>query len=252
MVYFSKKQLSSVAYTKQEADNKFAKLSVANAFSGNNTFNNPIIIGGSILAKKDSNSVSAIELTNQGEKSITFDFIQPTTGFRNYCNVFFRIKEANGSFQSGFKIQIQNTDANLVFSTDCNAYSFSNKEIKDVNNPTSNKSVANKQYVDNIVKYVEKVGGLSFTRQPLNQTAGQQVIKYYCNINYSTINIPNGKHIISCYSKTIPAQGAHLVITFFPVYQANQCLIEIYQYNSSTDITTNLNGATYCFTYLNV
>lgn len=252
MVYFSKKQLSSVAYTKSEADAKFAKLSLANTFTNNNTFNNPIVVGGSIALKKSGGEVSDIELTSQGEKTIHFDFIQPTSGFRNYCNVDFRIKQATNAFQTGFKIQIQNDAANLVFSTDCAAYSFSNKEIKEVSNPTSNTSVANKQYVDNVVKYIEKVGGLSFTRQPLNQTAGQQVIKYYCNINYSTINIPNGKHIISCYSKTIPAQGAHLVITFFPVYQANQCLIEIYQYNSSTDITTNLNGATYCFTYLNV
>ena len=252
MVYFSKKQASSLGYTKQEADTKFAKLSIANTFTNNNTFNNPIVVGGNIALKKSGGEVTDVEITNQNEKTIHFDFIQPTSGFRNYCNVDFRIKQGTGNFETGFKIQVQDNQHDLIFSTDCTAYSFSNKELKQVATPTANTSVANKQYVDGIVKYVEKVGGLTFTRQQLNTTSGQEVTKYYCNINYNTISIPNGKHIISCYSKTISAQGAHLVITFFPVYQANQCLIEIYQYNSATDISNNLNSATYCFTYLNV
>lgn len=124
--------------------------------------------------------------------------------------------------------------------------------IKNLANPTQNNDATNKQYVDGIVKYIEKAGGLSFTKQEISTVAGARVNKYYANINYSTINIPNGKHIISCYCKTIPSSGQHLVITFFPQYATNQCLIEIYQYNNTTDITTQLNGATYCFTYLNV
>lgn len=250
MVYFSKKQAASVAYTKQEADAKFARLSLANTFTSNNTFNNPIVVGGSILAKKDANSVSAFEITNQSEKTIHFDYIQPTSGFRNYCNIDFRIKEANGSFQTGFKIQIQNTQANLVFSTDCSAYSFSNKEIKEVSNPTSSTSVANKQYVDNRVKLIEKTG-FSFRRQTLNTNAGNEVTKYYASMNYTTIGITNTSQIISCYLKSIPSQGQHLVVTFFGEYNTDTLLVEIYQYNNRNDITNDLNTATFIIGYIN-
>lgn len=251
MVYFSKKQLASVAYTKSEADAKFAKLASPNNFTGANTFSQTINSNKGF--ETTSNNADILKMDLQAQKTANIVYKQSQTGYLNYCNFKYLFTANDTTYTKLLEFEFRpNSNEGVFINTDLNNITFNNKEIKGVASPTTNTSVANKQYVDNIVKYVEKVGGLSFTRQPLNQTTGQQVIKYYCNINYSTINIPNGKHIISCYSKTIPAQGAHLVITFFPVYQANQCLIEIYQYNSSTDITTNLNGATYCFTYLNV
>ena len=126
-----------------------------------------------------------------------------------------------------------------------------NLEIKHLKNPTDANDAANKYYVDNIVKYVEKRGGLSFTKQEISTVAGATVNKYYATVNFSDITVPNGKHIISCYFKNIPSPGQHLVLSFFPGHIANQCLIEIYQYNSASNITTDLNNATYSFTYLN-
>ena len=250
MVYFSKKQASSLGYSKQEADTKFAKLSLANTFTNNNTFNNPIVIGGNIALKKSGQEVSDIEITNQNEKTIHFDFIQPTSGFRNYCNVDFRIKQGTGNFETGFKIQIQDAQHDLIFSTDCVAYSFNNKEIKGVATPTANTSVANKTYVDNKVKLIEK-SGFSFTRQQLNTTSGNEVTKYYATMTYTTIGITNTSQILSCYLKSIPSQGQHLVVTFFGEYNTDTLLVEIYQYNNTSDITNDLNRATFRIGYIN-
>ena len=246
MVYFS-----NLSFTKSESDARYAKLGAANRFLGVNTFNRPIAVGGNGLATKSGDSISVVELSNQNEKSMTFDFIQPTSGFRNYCNVFFRIKENNGNYQTGYKIQIKNNEAGLYFSTACNFYEYDNKEIKGVANPTTNTSVANKQYVDNRVRLIEKVGGFSFTRQVINNATGNLVVKYYGNMNYTTIGITNTSQIISCYLKSIPSQGQHLVITFFGEYNTDNLLVEIYQYGSNTDITTSLNNATFRIGYIN-
>lgn len=105
-----------------------------------------------------------------------------------------------------------------------------------------------KQALNNKIKYVEKVGGITFT-------AGQIIIqnkirKYWARVNYSDLGIPNGKTIISC-NIAKPANAKHLVLSFFPKNDENQCLIEIYQYNETNDIATALGGLTYCFTYIN-
>lgn len=122
--------------------------------------------------------------------------------------------------------------------------------IKNLKNPTENNDATNKQYVDNRVKLIEK-SGFSFTRQVINSNAGNQVVKYYASMNYSTIGIGNNSQILSCYSKSIPAQGQHLVITFFGEYNTDTLLIEIYQYASNTDITNNLNSAVFRIGYIN-
>lgn len=176
MVYFS-----NLNYTKSESDARYAKLGAANRFLGVNTFNRPINISASNAIAKTGNSINVVELTDQNEKTMTFDFIQPTSGFRNYCNVFFRIKEADGAYQTGYKIQIRNNDAGLYFSTACNFYEYDNKEIKGVANPTTNTSVANKQYVDTTVTGLMKrktirLGDLQYREQ---QTAGNFKIFWF-------------------------------------------------------------------------
>lgn len=209
-----------------------AKLNSNNTFTGNNTFNGTTLLTNTITFKNPSN--------NNGAFLQNFDY-----NSENYTALKF-VKN-NSTAMLIFEVNVNRNTATISSPT-TNDHLY----INNLAAPTAANQAANKGYVDNVIKYVEKAGGLTFTRQPLNTTAGQQVTKYYANVNYSTIPIPNGKHIISCYSKTIPVSGAHLVITFFPVFTTNQCVIEIYQYNSSTDITNQLNGATYCFTYLNI
>ena len=238
MVYFS-----NLSFTKSESDARYAKLGAANRFLGVNTFNRPIAVGGSGLATKSGDSISVVELSNQGEKSMTFDFIQPTSGFRSYCNVYFRIKENNGSYQTGYKIQIRNNDAGLYFSTACNFYEYDNKEIKGVANPTTNTSVANKQYVDSRVVFVDK-NSLTFHRQEIE---ANKIYKYYTDaIPYRDI-LQGCTGVISVACSDIPVSAQHLVITYFPKRQGNNVLIEIYQYNSNTDITNNLHSANFQF-----
>ena len=114
--------------------------------------------------------------------------------------------------------------------------------------PTDNNHVATKEYVDNRIKYVEKVGGLSFNRD--NPIIENKLCKYWARVDYSDLGIPNGKTIISCNIKK-PANGQAISLSFFPVNNTNQVLIEIYNYNNASDIKSQLNGLTYCFTYIN-
>lgn len=318
MVYFSKKQASSLGYTKSEADAKFAKLSLANTFTNTNTFNNRINSNKGF--ETTSSNADILKMDLQTEKSANVVYKQSSSGYKNFCNMKYlwtnndtaytnlltyifkpdtgnneveitsdlasftvtkpvnfknRVElkgsaNNNGAFLENFPYQNQNytslkfvknsTNALLIIevNNDNSTATISapntnnNLAIKSLKNPTDANDATNKQYVDGIVKYVEKAGGLTFTRQEISTVSGARVNKYYANVPFSTINIPTGKHIISCYLKSIPASGHHLVITFFPQQATNQALIEIYQYNNTTDITTQLNGATYCFTYLNV
>ena len=261
MVYFGKKQIGSGSAT----------LAGNNTFTGNNTFNNPVVVGNPTANNQATNKQYVDNAINGCAKLASANTFTQINTFNNQANFKSKIElkktNNNGVYIDNFDYASENYSAIKFFKGSTNAlqievnndtnvatisYPSHSININNLANPTNNDNAANKGYVDGIVKYVEKVGGLSFTRQELNRTQGQQVTKYYAIINYSDIPIPNGKHIISCYSKTIPASGAHLVITFFPVWSANQCLIEMYQYNDSTDIHTQLNNATYCFTYLNV
>lgn len=263
MVYFSKKQAASGSAT----------IVGNNTFTGNNTFNNPVVVGNPTANNQATNKQYVDNAINGCAKlgsANTFTQINTFNAQTNFkSKLEFKKTNDNGIYIDNYDYGSENYTALKFFKGSTNALQIEcnnttntatisapnltgRLHINNLATPVNSDNAANKQYVDGIVKYVEKVGGLSFTRQPLNQTQGQQVTKYYATINYSDIPIPNGKHIISCYSKTIPVSGAHLVITFFPVWSANQCLIEIYQYNDSTDIHTNLNAATYCFTYLNV
>lgn len=174
----------------------------------------------------------------------------------------------NGAFLSNFQYQNQNltsfkfvknpSKALLILEvnndTETASITTPNKvnglTIRNLANPTQNNDATNKQYVDNRVKLIEK-SGFSFTRQVINNNAGNQVVKYYASMNYSTIGIGNNSQILSCYSKSIPAQGQHLVITFFGEYNTDTLLIEIYQYASNADITNNLNSAVFRIGYIN-
>lgn len=115
-----------------------------------------------------------------------------------------------------------------------------------VPNPTQNNQATNKSYVDSRVVFVTK-NNLTFHRQTINTTAGNQVTKYYSDsIPYA--NIATGcTNIISIACSDIPVSGEHLVITYFPKRLGNNALIEVYQYASNTDITNNLHSANFQF-----
>ena len=246
MVYFS-----NISYTKIEADNKFAKLGAANTFSGQNTFNQRIT---SYKGFQTSNvNADILSMNDNAEKKANIVYKQTSTGYKNWCNMRFlwTANDTNYTNLLTFTFKPDNSVNEVEITTDLGSFVFNNKEIKGVATPTTNNSVANKQYVDNRVRLIEKVGGFSFTRQVINNATGNQVVKYYGNMNYTTIGITNTSQIISCYLKSIPSQGQHLVITFFGEYNTDNLLVEIYQYGSNTDITTSLNNATFRIGYIN-
>lgn len=142
--------LANKADTSTLAD--YATLAGNNTFTGNNTFNNAIVSGSSVGIKRAGAELTVAELTEQGSKEMHFDFIQPTGSFRNYCSIDFRIKQDNGTFQNGLKIEVRDSNDGLFYSTSCAFYDYANKEIKSIANPTTNTSAANKQYVDDLLE----------------------------------------------------------------------------------------------------
>ena len=180
------------------------------------------------------------------------------TAKTNTANTFTQNQRIDGQLEVGREIRAgrggelirftpeDNTTKTLQFFE--NQPTDSKKLMLKVATPTDNNHVTNKEYVDNRIKYVEKVGGLSFTRD--NPIIENKLCKYWARVNYSDLGIPNGKTIISC-NIAKPADSKSISLSFFPVNTANQALIEIYQYNETTDISSALNALTYCFTYIN-
>lgn len=226
-----------------------AKLGAANTFTQQNTFNLRINSNKGFETTNANADILKMEL--QGEKTANVVFKQTQTGYLNYCNMKFAFTQNDSTYTNLLTFTFRpNNNEGVFLSTSLNCFDFGNKEIKSVVTPTTNTSVANKQYVDNRVKLIEK-SGFSFTRQVINNAAGNQVIKYYGGMNYTTIGITNTSQILSCYLKTIPSQGQHLVVTFFGEYNTDNLLVEIYQYGSNTDITTQLNSAVFRIGYIN-
>lgn len=204
----------------------FAKIGLENTFTAKNNFDNETHFRNKVLFEgRGSHANKKVELSN-------FDYEG-----NNFTAIKFQIDSTNK-----LQIQTNNTNGKSFISTGgSNDLSISNLEA-----PTQPHNATNKQYVDNRTQYKEVVGGFQFTRQVIEEG---KVTKYWAKRSYQNMQIPTTAKIVSCYSKGIPASGQHLVITFFPLPEANHCLIEIYQYASATDIKTNLDSNTYCFSY---
>lgn len=247
MVYFS-----NLSFTKKESDDRYAKLESANVFEGQNTFNQRITSYKGFQTSNVNADIIAMNAIN--EKASRIIYKQTGTGFKNWCNMKYLWTNNDSTYTNlltfTFKPDNSNDNNIVEFTTELGSFSFNNKEIKGVSNPTTNNSVANKQYVDNRVKLIEKTG-FNFTRQELNTTSGNEITKYFASMNYTTIGITNTSQIISCYLKSIPSRGQHLVVTFFGEYNTDTLLVEIYQYNNRNDITNDLNTATFIIGYIN-
>lgn len=88
----------------------------------------------------------------------------------------------------------------------------------------------------------------TFNRQVLE---ANKVCKYYSeNIQWNTID-PDCDGVSNISMEGIPLAGQHLVITFYCGSRERKgpALVEIYQYQSSQDITSNLNNAKLQITY---
>ena len=177
---------------------------------------------------------------------------------KNTANTFTQNQRIDGQLEVGREIRAGRGGTLIKFTPEDNTTKTlqfyennptdSKRLMLKVATPTDNNHVTNKEYVDNRIKYVEKVGGLSFNRD--NPIIENKLCKYWVSVNYSDLGIPNGKTIISC-NIAKPADSKSISLSFFPKNAQNQCLIEIFQYNETSDIRTQLNGLTYCFTYIN-
>lgn len=258
MVYFSKKQATSGSAT----------IVGNNTFTGNNTFNNPVVVPNPTANNQATNKQYVDNAITGCAKLASANTFTQINTFNNESKFKRKIELKNTSSNNGvyidnFDYGSENYSAVKFFKGSTNtlqievnnntntatlSYPGTNNgiHIQNVANPTNDDNVANKKYVDSKVVFVTK-NNLSFTRQPINTTAGQQVTKYYTNsIPYTDI-ATGCTGIISIACSDIPAQGEHLVITYFPKRLGNNALIEIYQYNSSANITTNLQSANFQF-----
>ena len=215
-------QTPADVYTKTESDAKYAKLATANTFTQTNTFNEDTNFNNTINFKNPSNGNGAF-LDN-------FDF---------------------GNNLTSLKFTKNPTKALLILEVDNNSeiakIECPNKvnglSIHSLANPTNANDATNKAYVDSKVVFLTK-NNLTFTRQ---QIEANKIYKYYTNsIPYRDI-LPECTGVISVACSDIPVNGQHLVITYFPKRGGDYVVIEIYQYNSNTDITSNLHSANFQF-----
>lgn len=278
MVYFGKKSIGDLEALKQQiqaleqALNNCAKTNTANTFTQKQTINK----GNS----SDSHSLS-IEYDNNKSGQIVFKeggTVKAFIGKENPTQTQFIISSGNSELklwggnkgihlnssglqarmnvEFGSQIQVgiggtlvkflpeDNTTKTLQFYN--NNPTDSKRLMLKVATPTEANHVTNKEYVDEKIKFIEKTG-ITFTRQELE--AGK-VVKYWAQINYSDLPVPNGKKIVSCNAKK-PVDSQHMLVSFFPSNRDNQALIEVYQYNSTVDITNNLRQTIFCLTYIN-
>lgn len=130
--------------------NNVVKTSQNQTINGEKTFTSPLTMNNSIAVKRNGGSMSVVEIVNQGEKHLNFDFVQPATGFRNYANLNLRIKYgSNANYTNLFKIQSRDVGTGIFLEAENNKIEFINAtKIANVQDPTSANDVANKQYVD--------------------------------------------------------------------------------------------------------
>ena len=238
MVYFS-----NISYTKIEADNRYAKLSASNVFAGQNTFNQRIT---SYKGFQTSNGdADILAMNDNAEKKANIVYKQTSTGYKNWCNMRYLWTSDDSHYTNllTFTFKPDNSVNEVEITTDLGSFVFNNKEIKGVANPTTNNSVANKQYVDSKVVFVNK-NNLTFHRQEIE---ANKIYKYYTDsISYASI-ATGCTGVISVACSDIPVSAQHLVITYFPKRGGNNVVIEIYQYNSTQDISSNLRSANFQF-----
>lgn len=193
----------------------FAKLGLANNFTAKNTFRDEVIILGDKSLK-----------LGWEDNDIKFEIYQETLT----KNIILK------ALQGDLKLEAGPSNNILV----------SNKRIGTVADPNHELDAANKRYVDSKIGYREVAGGFRFNRQVIE---ANKVTKYYASRTYTNMNLPSSAKVISCNLKTIPASGEHLVLTFFTAQPSGQITIEVYQYNSNSDITSQLQNATYCLSW---
>ena len=202
------------------------KLNSNNTFTGTNTFNGVTNFHNAIYFKNTTN--------NNGAFLQNFDY-----NSENYTALKFT-KNPSAAVLI-FEVNYDRNTATISSPTTNN-----HLYINNLANPTSDNQAANKAYVDTRVFFLTK-NNITFTRQTINTTAGNQVTKYYSNnIPYSGI-LPNCTNVISVTCSDIPVSGEHLVITWFPKRSGNNVLIEIYQYGSNNDIKSQLDRANFQF-----
>lgn len=222
MVYFSNLSINNlkndVSQIKQDLTT-FVKVNANNTFTGTNTFTNTLTF------KNSTNNNGA--------------FFQNLEYYGNVTSLKF-VKNNSTALMI---LEVNNTNNTATISS---PNTNNGLHINNLSNPVNPDNATNKAYVDSRVFFLTK-NNITFTRQEINTTAGNQVTKYYSNsIPYSGI-LPNCTNIISISCADIPASGEHLVITWFPKRGGNNALIEIYQYGSSTNIKSQLDRANFQF-----
>ena len=212
-------QTPTDVYTKTESDAKYGKLGEANTFTGTNTFTNTLTF------KNSTNNNGA--------------FFENLEYFGNVT----ALKFVKNNSTALMILEVNNTDSTATISA---PRATGGLHINNLANPVNPDNATNKGYVDSRVVFVEKTG-FGFTHQAINATRGQQVTKYYTDsISYASI-ATGCTGVISVACSDIPVSAQHLVITYFPKRGGNNVVIEIYQYNSTRDISSDLRSANFQF-----
>lgn len=137
--------------------NQTVKTTGNQTIRGTKTFNDSIVVNTPTMAKTSNSSITIMEVTGQGEKNAYIDFIQPRAGFRNYSNIYLRIKNGNNTnFVNVLQIQTRDTGTGIYLAPENDKITFiSPVKIANLQAPTANGDATNKEYVDRAIANVQ-------------------------------------------------------------------------------------------------
>lgn len=140
-------------------NNEAVKLSGNQNINGIKTFNSSLELGNNVYLAKGGESLKLATLVAQNQKSIDVLFVQPNSGFRNYCDINLKVKNGtNSNILTVFSLQTRDTNAGVYATCEGNKFIFSNPTlIGGIQTPVGNNDGANKQYVDAIKTKIKEM-----------------------------------------------------------------------------------------------
>lgn len=144
-------------------NNEAVKLSGNQSIDGIKTFNSSLQLANNTYLAKGGERLPLATLVAQGQKAIDILFVQPTTGYRNYCHINLKVKNGNdANAMTVFTLQTRDTNAGVYATCEGNKFLFLNPTlVGGIQTPIGNNDAANKSYVDAIKTKIKEMASTS-------------------------------------------------------------------------------------------
>lgn len=139
------------------------KITGAQTIDGTKTLNTSLQLANNTYLAKGGTRLSLATLVAQGQKTLDILFVQPTAGYRNYCDINLNVKNgSNATVITVFTLQTRDTNAGVYARCEGDKFIFSNPTlVGGIQAPVGNNDAANKLYVDAIKTKIKEIAGVS-------------------------------------------------------------------------------------------